>query len=461
MKMWSLATLQEPSKTTGLRSTRWVVIRNTFPELKGTTIKTWLDWFPEDQYGRFYWDRPYRHHVRVGDIDMEVSFLALDSEEDVKKLRSMEYTGCWFNELEFIDKAVFDEAESRTGRFPAVKDGGSTWHGVLADMNAPREDHWIPLMMGEVPLPDDWTEDERAAYRKPDTWGYFVQPPALREVKGADGRVAGYLVNPDAENTRWLKAGFYSEVIKGKTKQWIDSRVLNKITVFVDGKPVWPSFNPEVHVASTALQPVPGWKVFVGLDFGRSPAAVFGQLINNRWSVQHELIGRDEGATTFAPKVGRVLEQFYPGYEVDIIGDPKGQDGTQAGEVTAYDVFRAHGLPVRPAPVKQNNIEIRLGAVDYELTRMVEGLPAFLLSPECRVLKVGMSGGYHFKRIGGTSRHKEEPEKDRYSNPADALQYMVLGAGGGRAMTGFEREGRRTPVDTTPRRRSRRRGVVA
>ena len=30
----------------GVRRTRWAIIRNTYPELKSTTIKTWLDWFP-------------------------------------------------------------------------------------------------------------------------------------------------------------------------------------------------------------------------------------------------------------------------------------------------------------------------------------------------------------------------------------------------------------------------------
>ena len=31
----------------GTRKSRWLVVRNTQPELKTTTIKTWLDWFPE------------------------------------------------------------------------------------------------------------------------------------------------------------------------------------------------------------------------------------------------------------------------------------------------------------------------------------------------------------------------------------------------------------------------------
>lgn len=470
MKMWMISCEQRPNDD-GLRRTRWAVVRNTFPDLKNTTVKSWLDWFPEETYGRFYWDRPYRHVIRLGDVEMEVIFLALDSEDDIRKLRSFEFTGIWFNELEFIEKAIVDEAESRTGRYPAVKDGGPSWDGVIADMNAPREDHFIPLMMGEVALPDDWTEEERLAYRKPDTWGYHVQPPAMIELKDASGTVTGYLPNAKAENTKWLKPGYYAEKIKGKTKQWIDSRVLNKITVFVDGRPVWAQFNEDIHVSKEPLEPIKGWPVYVGLDFGRNPACVVGQIVNNRWRVFAELSARDAGASIFAPLVKQLLTRRLGewqtasrhnhggGFQVEFFGDPKGEDGTQADETTAYDVFRSHGMPVRPAPVKNNHIQTRIEAVEYAMITMANGYPRFLVcGTHCRTLKVACAGGYHFARIKGTARHKEEPEKDRYSDIADACQYMVLGAGEGRVVSGGERSGHRAPVDMKLRPKTRRRG---
>jgi len=446
MKIFKLAMAQHPGPD-GVRRTRWVVVRNTFPDLRGTTVKTWLDWFPEDVYGRFYWDRPFRHIVKIADVEMEVWFIALDSPDDVRKMRSLEVTGFWFNELEFIDKALVDEAESRTGRFPAVKDGGCRWDGVLGDMNAPNEDHWVPLMMGEVPFPDHWSEDERQAFRQPPNWSYFVQPPALIEQKAADGSIAGYDVNPDAENVIWLKPGFYQEKRFGKSKQWIDSRLMNRITIYVEGDPVWKNFSLETHVAKAALKPIPGWKVFVGLDFGRNPAAVFGQEINGRWSIQRELIGRAEGASEFAPKVQRVLTQHYDGFEIEIYGDPKGQDGVQTDETTAYEVYRSHGMIVHPAPVKQNNIQTRIDAVDFVLRGMSNGLPRFLLDPwACRTLKVGMAGGYHMQKTANLAMSEPKPVKDKYSDVCDALQYMMLGAGEGRSMTRGEVGGRSQPV---------------
>ena len=55
--------------------------------------------------------------ARKGDID--VLFLALDREEDVRKLLSLELTGAWINEAREIPKAIVDTLTGRVGRYPA------------------------------------------------------------------------------------------------------------------------------------------------------------------------------------------------------------------------------------------------------------------------------------------------------------------------------------------------------
>ncbi len=35
----------------GRKHTRWAVVRNTYRELADKTLKTWLDWFPEEIFG--------------------------------------------------------------------------------------------------------------------------------------------------------------------------------------------------------------------------------------------------------------------------------------------------------------------------------------------------------------------------------------------------------------------------
>jgi hypothetical protein len=366
--------------------------------------------------------------------------------------------------LQYIPKVLFDEMTSRAGRYPPIRDGGPSWFGVLADCNAPSEDHWLAIMREMVPFPVNMSEDEKASHTWPESWGWYQQPPGLLEVRNNAGVVTGYDDNPAAENIRWLPRdregrSYYGGLIQGKNRPWIQSRILNEVATVVDGSPVWPMFRTEVHVAREALRVAPRHPVTVGLDFGRQPAAIFMQLVNNRIFVQYELLGQNEGAQSFAPKVRRFLAQHYPDHDiasdVHLYGDPKGQDRMQTDDRTAYDIFAFNNLRVRAAPnLKQNMIATRVDAVGKVLNEMVEGQPRFVLSPLCRTLKVAMAGRYHLvKEESGELK----PNKDGYSNPADALQYGVLGLGEGRAMIGLGPIGELRGIQTYKRKQTMRR----
>src|ERR1041385_4277601 len=62
-KIFSIACEQAPDRL-GVRRTRWAVVRDSYPNLQETTIKTWLDWFPENVYGPLRRSRPFGHGVR-------------------------------------------------------------------------------------------------------------------------------------------------------------------------------------------------------------------------------------------------------------------------------------------------------------------------------------------------------------------------------------------------------------
>ncbi len=44
--------LQQKPGADGIKRSRWAVVRNSYPQLRTTTIKTWLDWFPEEVWGK-------------------------------------------------------------------------------------------------------------------------------------------------------------------------------------------------------------------------------------------------------------------------------------------------------------------------------------------------------------------------------------------------------------------------
>ena len=426
--------LEQKKAPDGKRKSRWAIIRNTNPQLKTTTIKTWLDWFPEETFGKFTWSVPYTHNVKLGDVELEVIFLALDRPEDVKKLLSLELTGIWINEAREIPKSIIDACTMRVGRYPSMRDGGSAWTGVIADTNAPEEDHWWPIMAGEVPIPDHIPREQAKMLVKPDNWRFFTQPAGMIEVKDDEGEIEDYKPNPKAENRKYMREDYYPNLIRGKTKSWIDVYVMNKLGHVQDGKPVYQMFAPEVHIAKEEIPIAADMPVYVGIDFGLTPAAAFGQKVRGRWLIQSEIVAVDMGIVRFAEVVRNELSsRFSACSEVFIYGDPAGDFRAQTDESTPFQILRGAGLRAFPAP--SNSVDLRLESVSSQLTKMVEGKPAFMIDRRCPQLIKGFEGGYQYKRMEVSGeRYADKPDKNMFSHIHDALQYLMLGAGEGRAL---------------------------
>ena len=437
----------------GVRRSHWLIARESYPQLEKTTVRTWLEWFPEQTFGNFIASKPMGHHIHrdLSDgskLDLRVTFMPLaDPFQAVSDLASLELTGVWLNELQFMmEKEILDEALSRCSRYPSKRLGpGPSWFGLIADMNAPKEGHYVPYMRGDVPMPEEWSEDDRELMTKPEGWKFFVQPPGLIE-RRVNGRMV-YEENPKAENQQWLQEP-YIEKIRGKKKEWIDERVMNKVGLYQDGLPVYPTFSPADHVSEIRLQPISGFPIVVGLDFGREPAAIFCQKVGATWRVLSEVIGHNESAEIFAPRVRSHLATNYGQFEHMLFGDPRGADGTQATEQTAYSVFRSHGLLVKKATTN-NDPELRRSTLSAILDRR----GGLMIDPEkCMKFKTGMAGGYHFAKIRGQSRmYNAKPVKNEYSHIVEAFENACLGRGEGRAVL----TGGQQPVKPIKSRRSR------
>lgn len=389
--------LQRPSKD-GIRHTRWAIIRNSYPELKSTTIKTWGDWCPL-QYGKITFDSPICHRITMGDLDIEVFFLALDSPEDVRKLLSLELTGAWINEAREVPKEILDAVTARVGRFPSMKDGGPTWSGILMDTNPPDDQHW-------------WYD--AAEVNLPKGWRFFRQP---------GGR------DPNAENKRNLLPNYYERLSAGKSPDWINVYVDSNYGYVVEGKPVYDQFRDSTHVA--AIEPNPHFELSIACDFGLTPAAVIGQqLPDGRWIIVDEVVTDNSGVVRFAETLAKYVGTHYPDFSIGMgYGDPAG-DARGSDERTAFDIMREYtGWDWKPAP--SNDIPIRLEVVMNCLNRMVDGKPGILLSPKCKTLRKGFNGSYCYApfRTGNGRRFHDKPAKNVWSHIQDALQYLLLGGG--------------------------------
>lgn len=391
------------------RRTRWAVIRNTYRELTDTTLKTWEDWF--GSVGRMdHQDMVYYLSLKLDDgttVDAEILFRALDRPKDVKKLLSLDLTGAWVNEAKEVPRGVIDMLQGRVGRYPAQRDGGPTWFGVFMDTNPPDTDHWWYKLF----------EEDR-----PEGFKIFKQPSGL---------------SPKAENIENLPPGYYARLAIGKKSEWIKVYVKGDYGFVADGKPVYPEFSDTAHVADAPLLALPGI-IYVGLDFGLTPAAIFGQPDpKGRWRWMHELVTEDTGVIRFAGLLKLEMGRVFPNREFQIYGDPSG-DQRQAGdaeESTVFQILETNGIPAMPAP--SNDPLIRREAVVSSLTRFIDGKPGFVMSPTMKVTRKGMAGGYCYKRmqVAGEERYRDKPNKNRFSHPCEAGQYMMLGAGEGYALT--------------------------
>ena len=161
MKILTMSMAQKPGPD-GVARTRWAVLRNTYSELETTTMKTWTDWLPENKFGKISRQAPFRQLISLDlgkhKCEIEVLFIALDRADQIGKLLSLELTGAWMNEAREFPKEILDAVTMRVGRYPAVKDGGPSWFGVIADTNAPAEDHWWAIMSEQAPPPSWMTK---------------------------------------------------------------------------------------------------------------------------------------------------------------------------------------------------------------------------------------------------------------------------------------------------------------
>ena len=415
----------------GKRKVRVGVIRNTTPQLETTTMKTWLDWLPENVFGPMRWRSPFLHTIRLKDHDLEaeVWFLALDRDEDVRKLLSFEFTFIWLNEARELSRHVVASAISRVNRYPRTIEGGATRACVIMDTNAPAEDHWWSIMSGQTTPPDWMTEEDRLTLIKPPNWEFFIQPAAVLDVFAPDGSLSGYALNPERENAKFASPSYYPELLQGQTRDWIRNMLQNKIGRIFSGRPVYRDFSPALHVALAPFGPTEDDIIHVGIDFGLTPAAVFAQDVRGQVRVFDELVSKDMHAKQFAKLLHEKIMDQYPTRRIVFTGDPAGEGRKDTDGTTPYLIFKDMGLDAQPAWT--NDPGIRQGAVQTQMVSLSNGKPGYFLSPACTYLVAAKNGGYCFKK------GSEDVDKDSiYSHVSDAEQYAVLRMGYGKKLLG-------------------------
>ena len=392
-----------PHWTDGLRHTRWIVTRNTTPQLRDTTMKTWFQWFPNGSIGEYRATEKV-YYIKTGDIRAEVAFRALDNPDDVQNLLSLEVTGGWLNECREIEREIVDGLDGRLGRWFPIP---SAWKGMWGDTNPPIFDSlWYFYAEGMDPDTLEPLEDP--------AWVPFFQPSGLAE---------------DAENLEHLPGGraYYTEMMKGKDQNWINMYVHGRYGRGLAGTVVQPLFGRQLHTAD-ALRAIPTAPIILGFDFGRTPACTFEQQ-----DAFGKVVTLDEVVTLEKDRMGleRMLKERviplinrrFHGYPLFITGDPTGGYGSQVSDKTCIDVFTDYGFPRRSVRLAStNDPKTRREATEHFLAVH----PVAVYDNRCRVLIRGLEGGYHYPKLRTKQETALGPAKNIYSHVCEADEYAKM-----------------------------------
>lgn len=406
--------LQQFPNAEGKRRVRVGVIRNHYPELETTTIRTFQHWFGDIM--NFKMSKPITATVSrtLKDdtvLELEFIFIAVDRAEDTGKLRSLDLTFAVINEASEIDEATVEVLRGRIGRFPPEDEGGATWVGILADTNPPATSHW-------------WYRYAEVA--KPKGFTFFNQPPALLY----DPDTGTYTPNPDAENIEHLRGGYeyYLLQLEGARHGYINTMILGNYGVNISGTPVHPAFSDHLHVSKDFIYPYPNIPILYGMDFGLNPAMVLGQVLPNGTLFVFQAFHN------FNVSLEEFLEAQVMPYRVNDLGgrsirgfgDPAGQSRNALDKRDAYTILNGpiYRLPV--APVTTNKFQSRKEALDKFLNR-VNGI---IIDPRLTFLREALGGGYRYAKgsVESAGVAKANPDKQNpYSHIAEALQYLCIG----------------------------------
>lgn len=419
------AARQPRSKLDGVRYSKAIFVRETFRQLEGTTIPSWLQWIPKPSGA---WTGGVgggvsEHHLRYqcsdgSKVDLKVMFEALGERNVEDLFRGKEFNILRLNEADTISDEVLSMGLTRIqqGRYPGaqhVAPEDCVW-SCAGDYNAPDIENYLYRLKEET-RPADWE---------------FYRQPGGREAGAENLANNGGLTRYEKMAEDLLNQGWPDLV-----RRWVD----NQYGFTRDGKPVYGEYRDDFHCAAEELQPVAGLVVKVDFDQGLHPAALLRQTMpNGQMRILDELYS-DAGATGLCEQLRAMIgSSKYAGFKV--VGgrcDPaaNARDGNDA-ESWVDCINRLMGWNgqkmVRLADT--NEPDKRQSAVRFRLIRNVgDGRPGLLISPTCRQLRKGFNSEYRYKKIRavGSSSYQESPEKKfPVSDVHDALQYGALDDGG-------------------------------
>lgn len=433
------ALMMPRSTIDGVRRYKLLIIRETYRQLWATTIPSYLETFPK-HLGEWSGGRgaPVQHVIQFDDGHGPVEFIAIFmafGDDVIASMRGVQTTDIWLNEADTVPVEVLTVGIGRIDRHPAREHFAGyaaelqSYGQIVGDFNAPDEENWTFRLFHD--------EAERA---KVIDLLNAAMPEGARQLRVRFHNQPGY-GEPGCENLGNLSSAYYPRQIAAMRLtgrgDMIDRLVFNKIVYLRAGDPVFGrEFNRRIHVAETAIAPIAGLPLRIGLDQGFKGAAVIGQFDPPfHWVILAELHFPKERlmAAEFGRRLAELLDTRFRNLTVEAgWGDMAGEHGASQGadENATWNrlVGQAAGFRVRPQRIGTNRIQPRLEAVRAPLEYVHGGRPGLLIDPSARFLIRGFEARYVWTdEIDASGDKRKVPDKHfTEANVMDSLQYLLL-----------------------------------
>lgn len=421
------------------RKARIGVIRESYPSLKSTTLKSWFNIVPEDE-GKFLWSAPFTHAFRkilrrdadgrpVDILDVEFEFRAIGDQTVEEACRGWEVNAVIVDEADLQPSDLVPFLTGRVGRFSDLEPSLVVDPQIIISMNMPDIDNHAYVLAMEEEI-DGLTADDK------------VQ---LAEVLGGRPLIETFVqpggMDPDAENIHNLPGGrgyYVLQVAANKHKPgYVDRMVHNKPVSLMHGKPVNAEFSQTAHVGECVW--IPKRKLIVGIDQGLFAAAVGLQRdeygnIRTLFEVVNLSDDRKKllkvGPTAFGKKLRNAIIARFPDIEPDQIRFVCDPAAFAAGDrednehdwvlacQKALDLGKIH-------KAKSNRAALRNEAI----WRAQSDRHGYMVDPKCKHLIKAHAGGYRYQKEDlktGETRGNVEIADTIYTHVADAEQYAAL-----------------------------------
>jgi hypothetical protein len=396
--------------------TRGLIMRETLPQLKTTTLSTMQDKI----FDKFGWKegKQYRHHVGDGYYDLHVGKDVSsriwyrpaknsvgDIQSVIKDLQSLEIDWVLIDEAVTVDMPIFIALQGRVGRWGKITD--PRWRQLMVVGNPPSEDHYLfkcfqnKTDVNDQPLPNP---EDYACY-----WASSYE-------------------NKAALTKDYLRS------LETMPPNWRDSFLLGQPGYLEhEGDPVYKtSFNYQLHVSKSKLPFDPNRALLTGWDInenGKYKAVVMGQIDNfGTLNILGEIVTDSPGIDAFCKNFWGYVAEHFPGVTRMLhYADPAAWHESQTGDPSqnsAAKIMARNKIVARPG---EQAFALRRDSVDQLLRKLVtNGAPGICFNNDtCQGLIKGMQGGYAYKLHDEQSgRYSMTPIKNKFSHDQDALQYL-------------------------------------